>query len=256
MDLRGCGAGQGLASRPYHGGRSDDARVALEVLQSLCLGSPVTIVGFSLSGNIVLKLIGEAPESVPINVEKAIAVCPALDLGHCARALQKQRQKFYERYFVKSLCRQIEINRRLRPDVPPLNVERRLKTLIEFDDAYTGPVCGFGNADGYYETSSARRHVGNIRLPTLILAAADDPLIPIALFDALDLPDTVVIHRTEYGGHLGYVGRSGGDPDSRWMDWRIVDWVTTDPAPLAGAKSSAKRAAASPAVDAAASSPS
>jgi predicted alpha/beta-fold hydrolase len=228
MDLRGCGAGEGLASRPYHAGRSEDARAALELLQSLCLGSPVTAVGFSLSGNIVLKLVGEAPQNVPINLEKAAAVCPSLDLGLCARSLVDRLQKAYERHFVWLLCRQIEANRRLRPDVPALTADRRLKTLLEFDEAYTGPVCGFGTADNYYTTNSARRHVANIRLPTLILSAEDDPLVPIASFEALELPERVLLHRTKHGGHLGYVGRAGVDPDSRWMDWRIVDWVKAD----------------------------
>jgi predicted alpha/beta-fold hydrolase len=231
MDHRGCGAGEGLASLPYHGGRSDDVRAALQLLQTLCLGSPVAVVGFSLSGNIVLKLIGESPSTVPINVEKVLAVCPALDLGLCAHSLSGRWQKFYERYFVSSLCRQVHVNRRLRPDVPALNAGRRLKTLIEFDDLYTGPVCGFGTAENYYATNSARRHVANIRLPTLILIAEDDPLIPAASFDALQPPDNVLLHRTTHGGHLGYVGKPGVDGDSRWMDWRIVDWVTADVAP-------------------------
>jgi predicted alpha/beta-fold hydrolase len=235
MDLRGCGAGEGLASRPYHGGRSEDAHAALEQLQRLCLGSPVSVVGFSLSGNIVLKLVGEAPQNVPINLEKAAAVCPSLDLGLCARSLLDRWQKLYERHFVWLLCRQIESNRRLRPDVPALSAPRRLRTLLEFDDAYTGPVCGFGTAENYYTTNSARRHVANIRLPTLILTAEDDPLVPIASFEALQLPETVLLHRSEHGGHLGYVGKAGVDADSRWMDWRIVDWVTADLASLTGA---------------------
>ena len=161
MDLRGCGAGEGLASRPYHAGRSEDARAAIELLQSLCLGSPVTVVGFSLSGNIVLKLVGESPQSVPINVEKAAAICPSLDLGLCARSLESRMQRLYERHFVWLLCKQIESNRRLRPDVPALNVERRLRTLLEFDDAYTGPVCGFGTAENYYTTN---RRAGTWRI--------------------------------------------------------------------------------------------
>jgi uncharacterized protein len=228
MDLRGCGAGEGLASQPYHAGRSEDARAALEYLQTLCPESPVTLVGFSLSGNIVLKLVGESPETIPTNVEKAAAVCPSLDLGLCARSLLGPGQKVYERHFVWLLCRQIETNRRLRPDVPALASERRLKTLLDFDDAYTGPVCGFGTADNYYSINSARPHVANIRVPTLILVAEDDPLVPAASFDGLESSDTVLIHRTRHGGHLGYVGRSGVDPDLRWMDWRIVDWATAD----------------------------
>jgi predicted alpha/beta-fold hydrolase len=232
MDLRGCGAGEGLASRPYHAGRSEDARAALEYLQTLCPGSLATVVGFSLSGNTVLKLLGESPKAVPINVERAAVLCPSLDLGLCARSLLGPCQKIYERHFVWLLCRQIEANRRLRPDVPPLNAKRRLRTLLEFDDAYTGPVCGFGTADNYYAINSARQHIGNIRLPTLILTAADDPLVPIASFEALQSPENVLVHRTEHGGHLGYIGKAGVDADLRWMDWRIVDWATANLGPF------------------------
>jgi uncharacterized protein len=235
MDLRGCGAGEGLSSRPYHAGRSEDARAALEYLQTLCPGSLATVVGFSLSGNTVLKLVGESPEAVPINVERAAAVCPSLDLGLCARSLLGPCQKLYERHFVWLLCRQIEANRRLRPDIPALNAQRRLRTLLEFDDAYTGPVCGFGTADNYYAINSARGLVAKIRLPTLILTAADDPLVPIASFDALQSPQNVIVHRTEHGGHLGYIGKAGVDADLRWMDWRIVDWATANLAPVKSA---------------------
>jgi predicted alpha/beta-fold hydrolase len=249
MDLRGCGAGEGLASRPYHAGRSEDARAALEYLQTLCPGSLATVVGFSLSGNTVLKLVGESPENVPINVERVAAVCPSLDLGLCARSLIGPCQRIYERHFVWLLCRQIEANRRLRPDVPALDVDRRVKTLLEFDDAYTGPVCGFGTADNYYAINSARRHVANIRLPTLILTAQDDPLVPITSFDALVSPANVIVHLTEHGGHLGYIGRAGVDRDLRWMDWRIVDWATAQLAPVKNVAQPVDRARPHVAVD-------
>ena len=137
-------------------------------------------------------------------------------------------QWLYDRHFVRLLCRQISLNRRLRADVPALEASRRLKTLLEFDDAYTGPVCGFGSAANYYETNSAARHVAQIRIPTLIVAAQDDPLVPIGCFDSLAAPPHVMLRITERGGHLGYVGKRGVDPDRRWMDWRIVDWIKTD----------------------------
>ena len=227
MDLRGCGAGEGMASRPYHAGRSDDAIAALQFVQKLCPDAPVTLVGFSLSGNIVLKLLGEAPDDVPPNVEKAAAVCPAIDLARCAHSLVGPFQRLYDRHFVRLLCQQVRLNRRLRSDLPPVDGPRRLKTLFAFDDAYTGPVCGFGSADNYYATNSAARHVERIRLPTLILAAQDDPLVPIACFDDIRPPPSVLLRMTRHGGHLGYIGKRGIDPDRRWMDWRIVDWVTT-----------------------------
>ncbi len=225
MDHRGCGAGLGLASRPYHAGRSDDARAALAFIAALCPGSPVTVVGFSLSGNIVLKLLGESPEGVPPNVEKGAAVSPALDLSACVHSLVGPCQRIYDRFFVSLLCRQVRANRRLRPEVPPFGARRRLKTIFDFDDAYTGPVCGFGTAENYYATNSAKRYVAQIRVPTLILAAGDDPLVPIESFDGLQAPANVLVHVTEHGGHLGYVARKGIDRDRRWMDWRIVDWI-------------------------------
>ena len=228
MDLRGCGSGEGLASRPYHAGRSDDALAAINFIGKLCPDSPVALVGFSLSGNIVLKLLGEAPETVPANVAKAAAICPAIDLGRCVRSLVGPFQRVYDRYFVRVLTRQVRANCRLRPDVVPLHSRPRMKSIFEFDDSYTGPVCGFGSADNYYTSSSAARHIEHIQVPTLILAAEDDPLVTIACFRGLCIPSNVILHITRYGGHLGFVGKSGVDPDRRWMDWRIVDWVTAD----------------------------
>jgi predicted alpha/beta-fold hydrolase len=225
MDMRGCGAGAGMASRPYHAGRSDDALSALHLIQKFCPDSPVTLVGFSLSGNIVLKLLGEAPDSIPENVVNALAVCPAIDLGRCVRSLVGPMQRTYDRYFVRELCGQIRANCRLRPELAPIDGSRQMKSMFDFDDQYTGPVCGFGSADNYYAASSATPHIERIRIPTLILAAKDDPLVPVACFDGLRRPANVLLHLTARGGHLGYIGKRGIDPDCRWMDWRIVDWV-------------------------------
>jgi uncharacterized protein len=228
MDLRGSGAGAGLTSRPYHGGRSDDIREAVQFLAKTCPGSLLTLVGFSLSGNMVLKLLGEDPDRVPLNVEKAVAICPAINLGLCARSLVGPFGRFYDRYFVKLLCQSVRANRRLRSDVPAVEQEKQLKTMLAFDDAYTAPVWGFRSGAHYYESSSAARHVPQIRATTLILCAKDDPLVPFSCFEGLQPPPNVLFHATEHGGHLGYVGQPGTDPDRRWMDWRIVEWTTTN----------------------------
>ena len=184
---------------------------AINFVGKLCPDSPVALVGFSLSGNIVLKLLGEAPETVPANVTKAAAICPAIDLGRCVRSLVGPFQRVYDRYFVHVLTRQVRANCRLRPDVVPLHSGLRMKSIFEFDDTYTGPVCGFGSADNYYTSSSALRHIEHIQVPTLILAAEDDPLVTIACFRGLCIPSNVILHITRYGGHLGFVGKSGVD---------------------------------------------
>jgi uncharacterized protein len=228
MDMRGCGAGAGLSSRPYHAGRSEDAAAVLRCVERLCPKASITLVGFSLSGNIVLKLVGGSPEVVPGNVVKVAAICPAIDLGRCVRSLVGPVQRMYDRYFVRELCHQIRGNRQLNAELPAIDASRRMKSMFDFDDFYTGPVCGFGSADNYYASSSARKHIEQIQRPTLILAAEDDPLVTIECFQGLRIPANVLLHITPHGGHLGYVGKRGVDPDSRWMDWRIVDWVTAD----------------------------
>jgi len=228
MDMRGCGAGAGLSSRPYHAGRSDDAAAVLRFVEQLCSKAAITLVGFSLSGNLVLKLVGEASQAVPANVVKVAAICPAIELGRCVRSLVGPVQRMYDRYFVRELCHQIRGNRELNADLPAIQAPRRMKSMFDFDDFYTGPVCGFGSADNYYASSSARQYIEQIRQPTLILAAEDDPLVTIKCFEGLRLPGNVLLHITPHGGHLGYVGKRGVDPDSRWMDWRILDWVTAD----------------------------
>ncbi|HVW00402.1 MAG TPA: hypothetical protein VHB77_08680, partial [Planctomycetaceae bacterium] len=105
--------------------------------------------------------------------------------------------------------------------------------LFEFDDRFTAPVSGFRDAADYYAQSSAAQFLAKLSVPTLILASRDDPLIPCHTFLQTERPACVQLHLADAGGHLGFVGRAGTDPDRRWMDWRILDWVLHQLAPLA-----------------------
>jgi predicted alpha/beta-fold hydrolase len=226
MDLRGCGAGFGLARLPYHSGRSDDAAAALRHIQQLCPGSPTTLIGFSLGGNITLKLVGESAGILPANLDRAVAVCPPVDLLECVRGLAKGVNRLYDRHFVTTLNRQVAQLQTLMPDAPRLPGNKLPKGVFEFDDVFTGPVCGFGSALNYYALCSSAQFVPAIRLPTLILAAANDPLVPANVFADLRLPASVTLCLPRSGGHLGFIARRNGDPDRHWMDWRVVDWAT------------------------------
>lgn len=221
MDLRGCGAGEGLATLPYHAGRSDDALAALRAIERLCPGSPLSLVGFSLGANIALKLLGETPDELPAELRNAIAVCPPIDLDACVGSLDQFWGRFYDRHFVKLLYRRTCGDGKSRErgnGQPP-------RTLREFDDWYTAPRSGFASADEYYSRCNSAQFIPHIRVPTCILAAADDPMIPVRIFDAVSFPRSVRLHITEHGGHLGFIGRRGLDADCRWMDWRVVEWV-------------------------------
>jgi predicted alpha/beta-fold hydrolase len=239
MDLRGCGAGVRLARLPYHSGRSEDAAAALETLERLAPRSPVTLVGFSLGGNIALKLAGELGDQRCGGLDSVIAVCPPVDLAACSRQIQKRPNQFYDRYFVRLLRQQVAGRARLVPDAAVLERGARPRTLWEFDNVYTSVVCGFGTADGYYAQASSLPLLSRIRLPAVVLASRDDPLIPPDALQNARLPAAVRLHLTEHGGHLGFVGRAGVDPDRRWMDWRVVDWV------LAAGRAAAQRVAVS-----------
>lgn len=226
MDLRGCGAGARLARYPYHSGRSEDAGAALAYIARVCPDSPTTLVGFSLGGNIALKLLGELGGEGMGNLDNAIAVSPPADLAACVAAIRRPANRLYEQQFVALLVRLVRQRRGLVPDAPTVEFTRWPRSLPEFDDVFTGPVCGFGTAENYYRRCSSAPLVSRIRIPTVILAARDDPMVPAEVLEGLRLSSSVRLRLTRHGGHLGYVGRRRADGDRRWMDWRVVDWVT------------------------------
>jgi uncharacterized protein len=225
MDLRGCGAGLGLARLPYHSGQSEDAAAAAEEVARLCPGSPTTLIGFSLGGNITLKLIGELGDGPCGGLDSAVAVCPPVDLQAAVSRMSRMQNRPYDRHFVKLLLRRVNARQQAVPDAPMVEFARRPRGIWEFDDAFTAPVSGFGTAENYYRRASSCRVVPNIRRPTLLIASRDDPLVPSVTVESLDRPAEVRLCLTDNGGHLGFIGRKGRDPDLRWLDWRIVEWV-------------------------------
>ncbi len=226
MDLRGCGAGAGLARLPYHSGRSEDAAAALEAIARLFPQSPTTLVGFSLGANIALKLLGELESRRCGNLDTAMAVCPPIDLAACSRQISRLSNRPYDRYFVKLLCQQLAHPASSLSDAAGAILSgRKPKTLWEFDNEFTAVVCGFGTAEDYYRLASSAPWIPRIQIPTLILASRDDPMIPCQSLESVRLPAAVQVHLSDHGGHLGFIGRAGIDQDRRWMDWRVVDWV-------------------------------
>ena len=226
LELRGCGAGRGLAILPYNAGRSDDAARAIDFIAALAAGSPVTVIGFSLGGNIALKLLGELGAERCGGLDSGVAVCPPIELATCSRNIGRLSNRAYDRHFVRTLTAGLAELRRLRPEAPGTLLPRQARSLEDFDDLYTAPVSGYGGVENYYRLASSKPLLGAIRRPTLVIAAADDPLIPRSIFAGLPANDAVRYCEAPSGGHLGFVGRSGIDADRRWLDWRIVEWVT------------------------------
>jgi predicted alpha/beta-fold hydrolase len=225
LDQRCCGASWGLAARPYHAGISGDAAAALRWIDRLCPTSPTCLVGYSMGGNIALKLAGEAPAAVPGNLHGVVAVNPPIDLAAAAASLGRSLNRLYDRYFMHFVRRMVAP---LRAWITRLRraVSFRFRTVHEFNDVFLSPLWGFGTAQRYYAECSAEQFLPAVRVPALVIASADDPIVPIAAFRRARFSPSTQVLLTEHGGHLGFLGRpSPADPDGRWMDGRVVDWV-------------------------------
>ena len=225
LDLRGCGAGFGLALKPYNAGCSDDVLAVLQAVIEWCPNSPISLFGFSLGGNIVLKLLGETPERVPSELVRAAAINPPIDLARCTYGLSRWPQRHYDAYFVRQLLQRLRELQQQRADFTPPSFARTPRRLVEFDDQYTAPRSGYRNADDYYQRCSSEQFIPAIRIPTLILTSRNDPLIPIASFERLSPPANVRLHIAEGGGHLGYLATGNGELSRDWLQRQLLDWV-------------------------------
>jgi predicted alpha/beta-fold hydrolase len=220
VDLRGSGRGISLARKPYHAGCSDDIRAVLAALRQQAPASPLVLVGYSLGGNIVLKLAGEARDHPVPGLAAVAAINPPIDLVGASAELARHR--LYEQHLVRGLMALARQRARHFPGHRQ-RFPRRL-SLFQFDDLYTAPRVGFAGALDYYTRASALPWIQHIQAPTLILTSRDDPLVPVTPFLDLAAPPGVEVRIASGGGHLGFLGWDGIG-GVRWVDRRILDWL-------------------------------
>ncbi len=225
IDMRGSGAAIGLSRSLCHAGRSSDLVPAIEQIAALCPGSPLTLIGFSMGGNIVLKLAGELGSRGCGGLDGVIAVCPPVDLLATVEHMARSENRAYHRWFVHHLRVIYVQNRPHLRHRDRVQLRRPPRTILEFDRAITAPLGGFPSAADYYRSSSCGRVLEQIALPTLILATEDDPLIPAGPLASARLSASTRRLLLDAGGHLGFIARGNRDPDRRWMDWRLLEWV-------------------------------
>lgn len=223
-NMRNCGSGRGFAKNIYHSGRSEDIFECLKVLRKENPDSSIVLIGFSLGGNLVLKLAGELANLGPYFLRGVIAVSPPVDLYSSVQMLGDPANAMYERYFYKLLRADVHYIHRKFKDLPPIKLPRNLK-LYEFDQLYTAPTCGFKNADDYYSKCSSAHVVPDIEVPTRILLAEDDPIISPRSLDHCRFPSSVDLFKTKKGGHMGYLGAPGTDKGFYWLDSLLADWI-------------------------------
>lgn len=225
MDMRGCGAGEELARGTTHCGRWADAAAAVEFVARLAPGSPTALAGFSLGGTIALNMVAELGAASCGQLVGVLAVCPPIDLHSVKLRFDAPTGRAYDRHFVSELWRKTLRRMKGREEFRSVDWSRPPRRLREFDALITAPLAGFASVDEYYTRTSPGPRLSAIRLPTTIVAAADDPVVPSEPLEQAERGDAVEVYITQHGGHLGYVGRRNGDADRRWLDWRVVEWV-------------------------------
>ena len=223
-NMRGCGSGKGLARRPYHSGRSDDLFEVLEKLKKESPQSPFFLIGFSLGGNIVLKLTGELGAAGGKFIQGAIAVSPPADLFSSIRLFLEPENRYMHRYFCKLLREEVLDRHQKFKDLPRVEIPRDIN-LYEFDQLYTAPQHGFESAEDYYSKCSSMHYVPDIGVPCRVLLSEDDPIICHTSLDGVDLPSHVELYKTKKGGHMGYLGHPANGRGFYWLDSLLVDWI-------------------------------
>jgi predicted alpha/beta-fold hydrolase len=222
FNMRSCGGTEHLSgSVLYHSGQTSDL---LFCIRRMAETAPVILAGFSLGGNVVLKLAGELGESAKSWIAGLVAVSTPIDLAACARQLDRLSNRLYSRRFLQRLKQRIRTKERLTPGLFRLEDLDRANTIYEFDDLFTAKSFGFGTAANYYATQSSNQFLDRIRVPALLVQAKDDPMIPFEVYrhPAFSSNPNLRLIAVEHGGHLGFVSKN---KPRLWLDGILIQWM-------------------------------
>jgi predicted alpha/beta-fold hydrolase len=225
LDMRGCGAGEGVAQKPVHCGMSDDFAAALHCIAELYPDTTTSIVAFSMSGSITLNLLAEAGNLRVGNLDRSMVICPPIDLAHVENHFRSFWGKRYDRFFMKLLWKQIQRRWQRFPELAPATLPEQPKKLRQLDELIVAPANGFASAADYYAQASPGPKLASITQPVTIVFAEDDPVVPIEPLFEVPHSSSIEVITTRHGGHLGFLSGRHDDPDFRWLDWRILDWL-------------------------------
>jgi len=224
-NYRGCGNELNQNAIFYHSGATYDLQ---EVVQhSLKDYDSVSLVGFSLGGNLVLKYLGEKGESIP-QLKKGVAVSVPLHLSSSSKKISETENTLYSKRFLRTLKKKVIQKAKEHPEQIPVHFLKNIKTLSDFDDIYTGPLHGFSDAEEYYEINSSINFLKDIRIPTLVLNAQNDPFLSELCFPekmAKEL-ENVFFEFPKHGGHVGFTPQNSKDP--YYSDQRAFEFIRMD----------------------------
>lgn len=222
-NTRSCGGTEALCNTLYHAGLTTDVCFLAHHLRER-YGTPIHLCGFSLGGNMVLKLAGELGGAAGGLLASVTGVSTPIDLKACAITIGQPGNWLYQRRFLRSMSARLHRRQKLMPGVFRFREPEKLRTIYEFDDQITAQFFGLGSAERYYATQSAGLFLDAIRVPALVIQAKDDPMIPFEVYQhpAFRRNPLLRLCAVDHGGHVGFLARGG---HRFWIDHTVTDWI-------------------------------
>lgn len=226
LNQRNCGGTESLCDGLYHSGLTADAAHVIEELGREGINQ-IVVAGYSLGGNLALKLAGEYGAAAPASLKAVCAVSPVMELATCVEALERKQNVIYQWNFVRGLKARMRRKAAAHPGRFPLDRLDVVRTVRQFDEYFTAPHFGFNGASDYYHRASAMRVIDRICVPALIITAEDDPFVPVEPFrdPRLAANASIKLIVTAHGGHCGFVSDPQGEDDGYWAERTIVEFA-------------------------------
>ena len=231
MNMRNCGGTEALSSTLYHSGLSGDVHAVISFFVAKYGLQSISLIGYSMGGNLVLKLAGELGTAAPQQLHSVIGVSPVADLGPSADALHEPLNRLYELKFLHNLLRRFRRKAMLFPRAYDRNRTTGIHSLREFDDRITALYSGFADADDYYNRAAAARVLDRIAVPTLILHALDDPFIRLTTESRENIRANpyITFLETQHGGHCAFLAQPDASSgyDGYWAEHTLLRFLLT-----------------------------
>ena len=223
--FRGCSGEINRLPRAYHSGDAAEIDWILRRAKAESPRQPLYVAAISLGGNATLKWLGEQGSAAGNVAEAAVAISAPLDLTAAGDALARGFCRLYTKNFLATMKRKSLSKLALHPGIFDADIAMKAKTLREFDNEVTAPLHGYRDTDDYWTRASAKPGLVDVRVPTLVLNALNDPFLPAsALPTAAQVSSTVTRHFPVAGGHVGFAaGRFPGN--GAWMPQRVFHFI-------------------------------
>lgn len=229
--FRTCGSEPNRLPRSYHSGETSDPAFVVDRITTEFPDAPLGLMGVSLGGNVLCKLLGEHAGSLPKQVVGAVAMSVPFDLARASRHIGRGFGAVYERSFLRSLIPKALEKVGRHPELGALGAVAQARTIWEFDDSFTAPLHGFASAADYYARASSISFLDQIRVPTLLLSAVDDPFLPPDVLDTVRTVtrgnNAITLEFPDKGGHVGFT--AGRWPWNPWYygEWRAAEFLAS-----------------------------